>query len=93
MIEGSVGILMINSMATAATTALTPVAAAGTNSNNKFYTNTINGGNYGMGLIGFAGATPFTTAIPAMMSAASLWLRKNDSKLWWWSSYQPFCRY
>jgi hypothetical protein len=61
MIEGSVGILVINSTATAATTALTPTTAAGTNSNNKFYTNTINGGNYGMGLIGFAGATPFTT--------------------------------
>ncbi len=61
MIEGSVGILMINSTATAAVTALTPTAAAGTNSNNKFYTNTINGGNYGMGLIGFAGTTPFTT--------------------------------
>ncbi len=61
MIEGSVGILMINSTAIAATTALTPTTAAGTNSNNKFYTNTINGGNYGMGLIGFAGATPFTT--------------------------------
>ena len=61
MIEGSVGILMINSTPTAATTALTPVAAAGANSGNKFYANTIIGGNYGMGLIGFAGATPFTT--------------------------------
>jgi len=61
MIEGSVGILVINSTATAATTALTPVAAAGTNSGNRFYANTINGGNYGMGLIGFAGTTPFTT--------------------------------
>jgi len=61
MIEGAVGILMINSTAAAATTALVPTTAAGTNSNNKFYSNTINGGNYGMGLIGFAGATPFTT--------------------------------
>ncbi len=61
MIEGSVGILMINSTAAAATTALTPTAAVGTNSSNKFYSNTINGGNYGMGLIGFAGVTPFTT--------------------------------
>ena len=61
MIDGSVGILMINATATAATTALTPVAAAGANSGNKFYANTIIGGNYGMGLIGFAGATPFAT--------------------------------
>ncbi|MCX6269411.1 MAG: T9SS type A sorting domain-containing protein [Bacteroidetes bacterium] len=61
MIDGSVGILMLNATATAATTALTPVAASGANSNNKFYTNIINGGNYGMGLIGYAGATPFTT--------------------------------
>ncbi|MFZ4520576.1 MAG: T9SS type A sorting domain-containing protein [Bacteroidales bacterium] len=61
MIDGSVGILMINSTAAAATTALTPTTAAGANSGNKFYANTINGGNYGMGLIGFAGATPFTT--------------------------------
>ncbi|MBC7384306.1 MAG: T9SS type A sorting domain-containing protein [Bacteroidia bacterium] len=61
MIEGSVGILMINSTAAAATTVLTPTTAAGTNSNNKFYSNTINGGNYGMGLIGFAGVSPFTT--------------------------------
>jgi hypothetical protein len=60
MIDGSVGILMINSTAVAATTALTPTTAAGTNSNNKFYANTINGGNYGMGLIGYAGASPFT---------------------------------
>jgi hypothetical protein len=60
MIDGSVGILMINSTATAATTALAPTAAVGANSNNKFYSNTINGGNYGMGLIGFAGSSPFT---------------------------------
>jgi trimeric autotransporter adhesin len=61
MVEGSVGILMINSTPTAATTALTVTAASGANSNNKFYSNTINSGNYGMALIGFAGATPFTT--------------------------------
>jgi hypothetical protein len=59
MIEGSVGILVINSTATAAVTALTPTnggttATNGTNSGNLFYTNTINGGNYGIGLSGFA---------------------------------------
>lgn len=55
MIEGSVAILVINSVATAATTSLTPtnggtLATNGTNSGNKFYSNSINGGNYGIGL-------------------------------------------
>jgi hypothetical protein len=62
MIEGSVGILVINALPTAATTSLTPtnggtLATNGTNSNNKFYNNTINGGNYGIGLSGFAAST------------------------------------
>lgn len=70
-VEGSVGILVINSIATAATTALTPtnggtLATNGTNSGNRFYTNTINGGNYGIVLNGFAatvgvGPTPVST--------------------------------
>lgn len=59
MVEGSVGILVINSIATAATTSLTPTnggtdATNGTNSGNKFYSNTINGGNYGIALSGYA---------------------------------------
>ncbi len=59
MLEGSVAILVINSTAIAATTSLTPtnggtLATNGTNSNNKFYTNTINGGNYGIAISGFA---------------------------------------
>jgi len=62
MVEGSVSILMINSIPTAAATALTPTAASGSNSNNKFYSNSINGGNYGIALSGFADATPFTLA-------------------------------
>lgn len=62
MVEGAVGICMVNSTPTAAGTALSPTTAAGTNSNNKFYTNTIRGGNYGMSLIGFAAASPFTAA-------------------------------
>lgn len=60
MVEGSVGILVINSIPTAATTALVPTTAAGTNSYNKFYSNTINGGNYGIVLSGYSAATPFT---------------------------------
>ncbi|MGK4568319.1 beta strand repeat-containing protein [Flavobacterium sp. 3HN19-14] len=54
MVDGSVGILAINATATAAVTSLTPSAASGTNSFNKFYSNIINGGNYGIVLNGFA---------------------------------------
>ncbi|HEX2788360.1 MAG TPA: T9SS type A sorting domain-containing protein [Ignavibacteria bacterium] len=59
MVEGSVGILVINSTNTAATTALVPDAAAGSNSNNKFYANAINSGNYGIALSGYAAPSPF----------------------------------
>ncbi|MBA4241212.1 MAG: hypothetical protein C0448_10825 [Sphingobacteriaceae bacterium] len=62
IVEGSVGIYMLNSTAAAATTALTPTLATGSNSNNKFYSNTIQNCNYGMALIGFAATTPFTLA-------------------------------
>ncbi|MFZ4545721.1 MAG: hypothetical protein ACOYOA_16850, partial [Saprospiraceae bacterium] len=71
MVEGAVGILVINSTATAATTALTPtnggtLATNGTNSANKFYANAINGGNYGIVFSGFSatvgvGPTPTAT--------------------------------
>ena len=71
MIEGAVGILVINATAAAATTTLTPtnggtLATNGTNSGNKFYANTINGGNYGIGFSGYAatlgvGPTPTAT--------------------------------
>jgi len=59
MVEGSVGIGVYNSVYTAGTTTLTPtnggtLATNGTNSNNKFYGNTINSGNYGIALNGFA---------------------------------------
>jgi hypothetical protein len=71
MVEGSVGIIMMNASNGAATTNLTITAASGTNSNNKFYSNSINGGNYGMALIGFAGATPFTTCDQGTIVGAS----------------------
>jgi len=48
MVEGSVCILVINSTPTAATTALTPSVATGTNSFNKFYANTLSNANYGI---------------------------------------------
>ncbi|MBU1010826.1 MAG: T9SS type A sorting domain-containing protein [Bacteroidetes bacterium] len=60
MVEGSVGILVINATQLLATTAITPTDALGTNSNNKFYTNTIQNVNYGIALSGYAAATPFT---------------------------------
>ncbi|MCX6304024.1 MAG: T9SS type A sorting domain-containing protein [Bacteroidetes bacterium] len=60
MVEGSVGILVINATPTAAVTSLVPTTAAGTNSYNKFYANTLNDGNYGIALSGYAAATPFT---------------------------------
>jgi hypothetical protein len=62
MVDGAVGILVVNSTSTAATTALIPTAASGSNSNNRFYTNTINGGNIGIAIIGYAAPSPFTLA-------------------------------
>ena len=70
MVEGSVGILLINSTATAATTILTPtnggtINTNGSNSTNKFYTNTIQNCNYGIVLSGYlpvAGFGPTPTA-------------------------------
>lgn len=60
MVEGSVGILVINALPTAATTSLTPTAASGANSNNKFYSNTVQNANYGIALSGYAAPSPFT---------------------------------
>jgi hypothetical protein len=60
MVEGSVAINVVNSIPTAVATSLTPTAASGTNSYNKFYSNTINGGNYGIVLNGYAASAPFT---------------------------------
>jgi hypothetical protein len=69
--DGSIAIQVLNSTAIAATTALTPtnggtLATNGTNSNNRFYANTINNGNAGIYLSGFAatvgvGPTPTAT--------------------------------
>src|SRR6185436_140608 len=61
-IEGSRGINFVSSTYTTQTSVLTPTAATGANSNNKIYTNTIKNCNYGIALIGFAAATPFTLA-------------------------------
>lgn len=57
---GSIGILSNNTTRAAGSTALTVTAATGANSNNKFYTNTIDNCNAGIVLQGFAAASPFT---------------------------------
>jgi hypothetical protein len=62
MVEGSTGIIVMNATAIAATTVLTPTAAVGANSNNKFYSNTIQNCNYGIAIIGYAASTPFAAA-------------------------------
>lgn len=62
MVDGSVGILTINSKPTSATTAVVPASSAGANSNNKFYTNTIQNCNIGIAIIGYPDVSPFTVA-------------------------------
>ncbi|MEJ7738951.1 MAG: hypothetical protein WKF97_16115 [Chitinophagaceae bacterium] len=62
MVDGSTGILVVNSTATAAITVLAPTTAAGTNSNNSLYSNTIQNCNTGIALIGRAAASPFIAA-------------------------------
>lgn len=60
MFEGSKGIMLSNSTRSAATTALTPVSAAGTNSNNKFYSNEIYNGQNGITIYGYDAPAPYT---------------------------------
>jgi hypothetical protein len=61
-VDGSRGINVVSSLLATQTTVLTPTAASGTNSNNKFYSNTIQNCNIGIALIGFAAVSPFTLA-------------------------------
>jgi hypothetical protein len=61
MVDGSTGIIVMNALATAAITPIIPVSG-GTNSNNKFYGNTIQNCNIGIALAGYAAASPFTLA-------------------------------
>lgn len=55
--NGSMGIAILNTLSTTAAV-LTPTSAAGTNSNNTIISNTINGGNAGVVLIGYAAVAP-----------------------------------
>src|SRR5205814_1895309 len=61
MVDGSAGIVVMNALSNTATTAVIPIAG-GQNSNNKFYSNTIQNCNIGIALIGYAAASPFTLA-------------------------------
>jgi len=61
-VDGSRGINIVNATYNAQTTAITVTSASGTNSNNRIYANTIQNCNYGIALIGFAAASPFTNA-------------------------------
>ncbi|MEI8049520.1 MAG: hypothetical protein WCI92_19235 [Bacteroidota bacterium] len=59
-VEGSRAINIMNALVTTQTTVVVPTAASGSNSYNKFYSNTLQNCNYGVAVIGYAGATPFT---------------------------------
>ncbi|MEI8053719.1 MAG: Ig-like domain-containing protein [Bacteroidota bacterium] len=60
--DGSVGIAVLNTLATTANTAVAPNAVSGANSNNKFFKNTIQNCNIGIGISGFGAATIATFA-------------------------------
>ena len=62
IVDGSVGVGIYNSTPTAATTPLTITTVAGANSFNSVITSTINNGNIGVAMIGFADASPYTYA-------------------------------
>ncbi|WP_317899977.1 T9SS type A sorting domain-containing protein [Aurantibacillus circumpalustris] len=61
-VDGSRGINLVNSLANSQTIVLAPISFAGTNSNNRFYANTIRNCNVGIALIGYAAPSPFTLA-------------------------------
>jgi hypothetical protein len=59
---GSRGINVANTLFSAQTTALLPLAFSGSNSYNRFYANTIRNCNIGIALIGYAAPAPYTLA-------------------------------
>jgi len=61
-VDGSRGIEVVNASIATHTTVVTVTSAAGANSNNKFYSNTIENCNIGIAMIGFADTTPFAFA-------------------------------
>lgn len=61
-IDGSKGIEVVNAVPSAHTTQVFVTAASGSNSYNKFYSNTIQNCNVGISLSGFASASPYTNS-------------------------------
>jgi hypothetical protein len=59
-VDGSRGIDLVSGTSPAHVTILAASSAAGTNSNNKFYSNVIQNCNIGIALIGYAATSPFT---------------------------------
>ncbi|MFT3908118.1 MAG: hypothetical protein QM737_01725 [Ferruginibacter sp.] len=62
MMDGSTGVLIVNAVWNNAINALVPASAAGTNSNNKFYSNDISNCHQGFGFWGYGASSPFTLA-------------------------------
>lgn len=60
--DGSRGIDVVNALTGAHTSAVAITSALGANSDNKFYSNTIQNCNVGIALMGFADVSPFTNA-------------------------------
>ena len=60
--NGSIGITVNNTTYNAASTSITVTAASGSNSYNKFYTNTIQNCNAGIVFHGFAASSPYNLA-------------------------------
>lgn len=58
--DGSRGIDVVNAYSSTHTSALVITSAAGANSNNKFYSNTIQNCNVGISIAGYATASPFS---------------------------------
>ena len=58
--DGSRAINVVNSLVATQTTVVTPTSAAGTNSFNKFYSNTLQNCNIGIAMSGYTASTPFT---------------------------------
>jgi hypothetical protein len=61
-VDGSRGINMVNALAGSQNVNLVTTAFAGTNSYNRFYSNTIQNCNVGIAMIGFADVSPFSNA-------------------------------
>ncbi|MEO5998201.1 MAG: hypothetical protein ABIN89_15755, partial [Chitinophagaceae bacterium] len=61
MVDGSTGIIVMNATSIAAVTPISS-AAGGQNSNNRFYSNTIQHCNIGIAIAGYAASSPYTLA-------------------------------